>query len=351
MLRTITPKANDPIFGLQKLAEHIVCDLWCEADENDCLSKLKMEHETIVNAYGWLKDEILSIYERCEGLSPVELLKIKQAFHQNNDIEELCNGKPPVYLDNLPAVVEDKMKPLFVKFYEELLERAKVDGDKLEYYEALYKANRFHNCTCCGFMKFDTGQLERREAYDHYLPKSKYPFASINFKNLVPLCYKCNSDQKKDKDPIEGGRKAFYPFRTQPINLEISTTLSSEFVNSLYDSVVNDIDEIDTVPPKIKDIEITITSVEQEQVETWNDLFRIRARFSETTGQFSFRLLRKMSRHFRSEKDKNSSWNYIQTLDHYIDEFKPDPDLDENYLKIPFLNAAKKCDSLIEVYG
>ncbi len=28
--------------------------------------------------------------------------------------------------------------------------------------------------------------MSNPEAYDHYLPKSLYPFNSINFRNLVP---------------------------------------------------------------------------------------------------------------------------------------------------------------------
>ena len=39
---------------------------------------------------------------------------------------------------------------------------------------------------------------------DHYLPKSKYPYFAVNFYNLFPCCWRCNSnDFKGDKMPIE----------------------------------------------------------------------------------------------------------------------------------------------------
>jgi hypothetical protein len=349
MLRVCKTIDNNPIFELQEFAEHLVCDIWCEADESDCISKVHKVYEPIIS-YKWLREEIIEIDQLCEGLSPFARLNIKNAFKINNKIEELCNGQAPVYLNQLPDLVEDRMKPLFIRFYEELLERSKVGGDKLEFYKVLYKTNRFKFCVCCGYMPFDTGQIERREAYDHYLPKSEYPFASVNFKNLVPLCYKCNSDRKKDKDPIRNRRKAFYPYRSNPINIEISTTLGDGFIRSLYESVVNDVDEIDLDVPKIEEVDVNITSQEQEQVDTWDDLFQIKARFSERTGQFSFSHLRKMKRRFSDKRIEDGNWKFIQTIDYHIADYEKDKYTDEKYLKIPFMHAIKKCNSLINIY-
>lgn len=351
MLHVYKPIENDPIFELHEFAEHLVIDIWCNANEINCFNKINGKYQILINSYQWLKDSIVEIDNLCEGLTPFEQLKIEQAFKINNDIEGLCNGNVPVYLDQLPKVVEDKMKPLFVKFYEELLNRDKVKGDKLEYYVAIYKKNRFKFCPCCGYMAFDTGLLDRREAYDHYLPKSEYPFASVNFKNLVPLCYKCNSDRKKAKDPIENNRKAFYPYRKDPIKLDIEITLEGKFMKSLYENIINDIDEDDTEIPKIEDITVNIESEENEQVETWDDLFTIKDRFSERTGQFSFSHLSKMKRRYMEEKSNDPAWKFSQTLDKHIKDYENDKYIDEKYLKIPFMIAVKKNESLLKVYN
>lgn len=42
-----------------------------------------------------------------------------------------------------------------------------------------------------------------RPALDHYICKSKYPFFSVNIRNLIPSCTACNSSLKSDHDFIK----------------------------------------------------------------------------------------------------------------------------------------------------
>ena len=35
------------------------------------------------------------------------------------------------------------------------------------------------------------------------MPKGSYPFISVNFKNLAPMCSECNSSYKLAKDPTK----------------------------------------------------------------------------------------------------------------------------------------------------
>ncbi len=48
-----------------------------------------------------------------------------------------------------------------------------------------------------------TNQAVLRPALDHYICKSKYPFFSVNIRNLIPSCTACNSNLKSDHDFIE----------------------------------------------------------------------------------------------------------------------------------------------------
>lgn len=48
-----------------------------------------------------------------------------------------------------------------------------------------------------------TNQAVVRPALDHYICKSKYPFFSVNIRNLIPSCTACNSNLKSDHDFIE----------------------------------------------------------------------------------------------------------------------------------------------------
>lgn len=44
------------------------------------------------------------------------------------------------------------------------------------------------------------GRKDSYSAIDHILPKEKYPLLALSLCNLVPACYKCNSQFKKNKD-------------------------------------------------------------------------------------------------------------------------------------------------------
>lgn len=353
MLRIYKPIDANPIYKLHTMVEHLVCEVWCKADGNDCLNKLNADFKTIVYAYDWLKRDVVEIDVECQKLSAAQKASIINAFKINNNIEDLCDGKEePILLDKLPEIVASRMKPLFVRFYEDLLNKAKVSGDKLEYYKALYQQNRYTFCPCCGYVAFESGQTEVREAYDHYLPKSEYPFASVNFKNLVPLCYKCNSDRKKTKDPLKNKRKAYYPFRKGKTDIKIDLKISDGFIKSMYEAFVNNIDEENEPMAKISDFELSLSSeTEPDQVKTWDDLFEIKKRFSDRTGQFSFRVLNEMRSRFKADKNKNGAWTFEQTIDENIGIFESDKFIDEKYLKIPFLNAIKKCQGLMRIYS
>ena len=122
MLRNFKP-IDHPIQKLHFLAQHLVCEVWCKADGNSCSDKIHADLKPIIEAYEWLKKDVEDIYEICKGLDDLQI--VSDAFVTNNKIEDLCEGRiKPIYLSALPKVVEEKMKPLFVKFYNELLDRA-----------------------------------------------------------------------------------------------------------------------------------------------------------------------------------------------------------------------------------
>lgn len=336
MLRLYKPIQHD-IFKLQQMLEHLVCHVWCTANEDECCEdKLDADFKIVYLAYGWLKENVDLIYEKFEGLSPVELQKIKEAFLSDNAIENLCNGTiPPVYLDKLPAIIEEDVKPLLVDFYETLLEKAKVPGTKKDYYEKLIAANEFKWCPCCGLIDIEQEDSKYREAFDHYLPKAHYPFASVNFKNLVPLCHKCNSDRKGEKDPIEGGRKAFYPFATGPHSITISMKVDK----------TKDLGNLQAA-----DLAITFTG-DKEKIDTWNALFDISARYNEKTRAFSKTHLRKIKRRHAGFSAGKAAWTYQDSLDELIKDYEFDKYDDKKFLKIPLMEELKNFPELIEVYG
>ena len=311
MLRLYKPISHD-IFKLQIMLKHLVCSVWSEANAVDsCESKLDADFKILYLAYGWLKTAVDEIYTLCQPLSADERKAIKAAFEANNKIEELCKGTvKPVYLDKLHKVVED-------------------------YYEKLVEENEFKYCPCCGLTYFEPKDSNNREAFDHYLPKAHYPFASVNFQNLVPLCYKCNSDRKKAKDPIEKGKKAFYPFSTAKHSIDIKVTIDN----------TKDLRKLDRT-----DLKIEFTG-DKDNIETWDRLFASNERYNDTSRDILKSMLRKIKRRHETYKIGNAAWTYNNTLDKLITDYEFDKFDDKKFLKIPIMTELKNCSDLIEVYG
>lgn len=335
MLRLYKPITHD-IFKLQTMLSHLVCLVWCDASDATCESKLRADFKKLYLSYDWLKEKVDEIYETCKTLNATERKAMKDAFEINNKIEELCNGTiAPVYLDKLPAVVENNIKPLLVGFYETLLERKLTPGTKKDYYEKLITENEYKYCPCCGMTDIEQEDSDNREAFDHYLPKAHYPFSSVNFQNLIPLCHKCNSDRKGAKDPIAGGRKAFYPFSADAHSIEITFTIDK----------TKDLGNLERA-------DLTITFVgDNEKIETWNSLFDISVRYNDMTRSFSKTHLRKIKRRHTGFANGKPEWTYQNSLDELIKDYENDKYEDKKFLKIPFMAELKNCADLIEVYG
>ncbi|MFB9056707.1 HNH endonuclease [Mariniflexile ostreae] len=337
MLRLYDPIQHD-VFTLNTLLEHLVCNVWCEACNDLCEDKLQDEFKVIYN-YSvkkevTLKSEVERIYILFKGLTEEQKNLTKQAFTTNNSIEVLCNGGIPIYLNQLPKVVNDEIKPLFKWCYETLLDKGKVAGDKMDYYKALIKHNDFITCPCCGLIDFESFESKYREAYDHYLPKSKYPFASVNFQNLVPLCYKCNSDRKKAKDPIEKNRVVFYPFSTEEHTIEIN----SDFILGVNE---------ERLDIELNNFKITFIG-NTPKIETWNWLFDIEERYSNQIKGFSKTFLTKIRRRHKKFLKLKADWTFINTIDYLIEDYEHDYYDDKKFLKIAFLKVLKKDDTFLQ---
>jgi hypothetical protein len=338
MLRTYRP-INHPIFTLHAMLEHLVCEVWCNAShENTIDDLLNADFEIIYNAYAWLKTDVDEIYENCKALTDTQRADIREAFNVNNRIEELCAGTlVPISLDALPDVVENDMKPLLVKFYDYLIDRAEVPGDKLDYYNNLRLANPdFNFCPCCGLSPIESAETHYREDNDHYLPKAEFPFASVNFRNLVPLCSKCNKKCKSTKNPFEDGRVSFYAFDTTRNNIDVSI------------SIIDNAD-LDYKKLREKDIGIDFNN-DANKISTWDWLFKIKKRYNEETTKFAKTELRTIAnRLFRNNKRK-TGLSYEEILDDAIEDYELEIFEDRKFLKLPFLQTIKEKPEWMAVY-
>lgn len=327
---------NDPDLNqLHNWIQHLVCEVWCKATTGSNVKDLlEGGLKKMYEKYDWLKNPIDDIFSDCAKMIDVDKANINEAFNRNNEIERLCNNEiEPITLIQLPEVVEKKMKPFFEVLYEKLLDRVLAPVSKMDFYKKIQKENNFTNCPCCGYMPFECESSKNREALDHFFPKAHFPFASINFYNLSPLCYKCNSDNKKDDNPIKKKdgtlRAVFYPYQKTPPNISIDVILSIDFIDLIQEILVND----KKFPINSNQIKIGLTGTEREKIETWNTLFNIKNRYFDRTQGFTYSVLRQL------HKKTRKGVSYHEAIDNFIYEIEDELYISEHFLKIPFLKA------------
>ncbi len=164
--------------------------------------------------------------------------------------------------------------------------------------------------------------------------KGIYPFNSVNFHNLAPMCHECNSTYKLAKDPTRnidpisrktGGtrRKAFYSYAAAVSGIAVTVTLKTKDVTKLQPA----------------DIELQLNAPgREEEVEGWKEVFGIEERYkakfcAENDGRAWLQQI--------VEEAENGNVTSDQLLAMELRKAERFPYSDANFLKKPFLTACK----------
>lgn len=341
-----------PIEGFQVYLDHLVKEVWCKAIDDFSLDllhpELKLIVEEIFNDDSITKDHldgpIRQIYELFKTqLTAAQRQQVSNWYDHNNDIEALCAcdpDKPPAtYADirainaNLETALKDFCKGLFTDVIHLKAVTSRI-GTIVEHYTAFVTENVEGKCPYCGYEDIRGVHHTKRGAYDHFLPKGTYPFNSVNFRNLAPMCSDCNSTYKLQKDPTRhidpisrktGGvrRKAFYSYATAAPGITVTVTLKTKDVTNLQ--------------PNNIDLQLTAPGREEE-VETWKDVFGIEERYKA-------KFCAKNDGKDWLQSIVNEAGNYGLTSDELLDRVfraaDKTPYAGANFLKKPFLTACK----------
>lgn len=270
---------------LQEFLDFLFYDVWLVAEgtfnfsrlnKNDTLKqiceKLELEDTEWGNFFNgriaWVYDEFAKINDDNFKLQLID------CYYNNNNIEELCSKKTlqPITYSEL-KVKYPELEKAINSFYSKLygsespfnLEAFGQLSKKLlqSHYKAFVYNNTDGICPFCGINSIDGNLVSTKDAYDHYLPKSIYPFNSVNFKNLSPMCYKCNSGNKGTNDPIEhvkGRKLAFYPYANIHPEIEFEFELLTTNVKAITPA----------------DYKLSINApTNTEELETWKRVFKI----------------------------------------------------------------------------
>ena len=304
-----------------------------DAYSNDLLiDKYKSILNNVSNEH--LYDSLLIIYKICKDLNKVDLKLLRTAVHCNNKIEQLCSGdeSPITYreINKIDHQLTIELKKIFGKLYKHVINLQPVYskyGKKDEFYKLMIDTETV--CHCCGVGAMINIHQNPVGALDHYFPINHYPFSSINFKNLIPICDICNSKYKTQKDTLfllktrtkfgvkrtsTTKHKAFFPYSDEYDLVNVSVEISSDDLKNLSK----------------KDISIKyLLENRDEEILNWERLFKV----SET---HKANLLSNESREYI-----NQQFDIINTFDldfdSYYSKLSNNMFYDKNFIRLPFL--------------
>jgi hypothetical protein len=193
------------------------------------------------------------------ALSPPDRARVREAQQDQRDLAALFEGQRTACVAGcLPAGIRDSLRALADAGWEVL----RPLGVRKRSYQAFYDGLEDKVCAFCGLEAFQTVDLNR-ESLDHYLPRSLYPFAVYDMRNLVWMSRTCNTGYKLAKDILRtnnGTRRACYdPYRAPGVGLSLRS--STLFGRSPRPEWVIDLDG------------------DAERCASWDELFKVRARW------------------------------------------------------------------------
>jgi hypothetical protein len=208
-------------------------------------------------------------------------LELIDYYSNNNNIEEICsNPKLPILTYKALKAKQETLGKELKSFYSKLYGKESPfnlkDFGSLKtkslpaHYNAFFTQNNEGKCPFCGIKDLKGIHHTKKEAYDHYIPKGKFPFNSINFKNLAPMCNDCNSSYKGEDlviGEMTNRNKAFYPYGT-----------SQPDIKDFNISIKLKTSDILKIKPKDVVLEIKLTGFDEE-IEAWKRVFGIDERY------------------------------------------------------------------------
>lgn len=219
-------------------------------------------HRAQLSSRNGLRDRFSAYARAIKGLSLAERTSVLTALDQQNKIRELLAGLCDCeQLADLPPAIREPAKALFT-FGFDLLTPFEI---RQRQYKSLCALVPVRVCPFCGCENLDAPGAPQ-EDLDHYIPRSKYPFAAANLRNLAPIGGRCNSAYKKTQDPLRRAtgerRLALDPYDTAGLTISVA--------NSVVDEL--------TAGPVVSDWVIEFVPA-GEAVDTWDEIFHIRERW------------------------------------------------------------------------
>lgn len=229
-----------------------------------------------------LKKKFKKVYDDYKALPTNDKrLLVQECFKNTNKVQDLCEDTPvgiPIFtISHLPKNIQESIKTLFLYLYNNALKyqgfEKFVDSSISKSIDKYLQINgNIQVCPFCGIESYFNIDGQARLPLDHWLDKSEYPVASVNYKNLIPIGSVCNgSGVKGNKNILLDGNKRRFDKVYYPLLKDLKIKVSFRFI-----------DEPNTheFPDDIWEINITTEDPnDQIYIESWDWIINLQKRY------------------------------------------------------------------------
>lgn len=235
--KSISPHTIDNLHGY---LHYFFTQLFAEVHPTyDHAHYIHADFQEIIDGYTEQIDNKLSaIFIAYIALRPNEKITVQNAYDVNNRISDVCSmSVTPIKYAGLPETIRTPIKSLYdnlwgdnkILGYKKVVEKC---GTLKSHFNKFRENNEFVVCPFCGLESLTCKSDDGKDDYDHYLPKSKYPFISVNFENLLPMCHRCNSKSKGQADTpfipnTTTQRPLYFPLDNTTVDHKIELEINS----------------------------------------------------------------------------------------------------------------------------
>ena len=188
---------------------------------------------------------------------------------------------PPMKRDNLRTLLTCKMDEL----PDDLKKIGEVHSDDLLNYVFCY--DKFSGkdetldllmdmdvpvCPYCNRLYTFTSRGKNgatRPQFDHYLPKSKYPYYAVSILNLIPSCGLCNQSKHDEDDKM-----VLYPY-SEEFGVDVVFRTKSKKKKRKFDYLIRDLDAKDDFKVVLKRSKRIRGTEFEERVKNSIDIFHL----------------------------------------------------------------------------
>ena len=248
------------------------------------LTHIHHDFVDIINEYSDINRKLEAIFNSYQALHASDQQKLQMIYKSNTDIVGICDKKvKPFKFSELPNGIKREIETLYDSngvLYKLLTHKTAYQlvkdrcGELKTHFEEFRKINEYGVCPFCGMETLLNENDELKNEYDHYISKGDYPFCSINFQNLVPICDYCNKSGNKGRKDIP-----FIPDTNPQIQEEIyfpyTSNISNHGIKLSIKSQTNDLRSLNSWSLEID----CIPSANKKRLSRWIEIYNIESRY------------------------------------------------------------------------